>query len=78
MKIKRQTLNNLIGMMMVVVVPQMQNTLKNQMRSSELLPLMLMMIEVKVASLTAVVSFKYLQLNHKMNLNYYSSVNYLH
>ncbi len=38
----------------------------------------MMMIEVKVASLTTVVSLKYLQSNHKMNLNYNSSVNYLH
>jgi hypothetical protein len=32
----------------------------------------------KVASLKTVVSLKYLQLNHKMNLNYNSSVDYLH
>ncbi len=33
---------------------------KNQTRSSELLPLKMMMIEVKVANLTTVVSLKYL------------------
>ena len=37
-----------------------------------------MMIEVKVASLTTVISLKYLQSNHKVNLNYNSSVDYLH
>ncbi len=47
-------------------------------RSSELLLLKMMMIEVKVVSLTTVVSLKYLQLNHKVNLNYYSSLDYLH
>ena len=51
---------------------------KNQTRSSELLSLKMMMIEVKVASLTTVISLKYLQLNHKVNLNYYSSLDYLH
>ncbi len=40
--------------------------------------LKMMMIEVKVASLTPVVSLKYLQLNHKVNLNYYISLDYLH
>jgi hypothetical protein len=52
--------------------------IKNQTRSSELLPLKMMMIEVKVASLTTVISLKYLQSNHKVNLNYYSSLDYLH
>jgi hypothetical protein len=51
---------------------------KNQTRSSELLPLKMVMIEVKVASLTTVISLKYLQSNHKVNLNYYSSLDYLH
>jgi hypothetical protein len=37
-----------------------------------------MMIEVKAASLTTVVFLKHLQLNHKVNLNYYSSLDYLH
>ncbi len=37
----------------------------------------MMMIEVKVASLTTVVFLKYLQSNHKVNLNYNSSVDYL-
>jgi hypothetical protein len=52
--------------------------IKNQTRSSELLLLKMMMIEVKVASLTTVVSLKYLKSNHEVNLNYYSSLNYLH
>jgi hypothetical protein len=51
---------------------------QNQTRSSKMLLLRMMMIEVKVASLTTVVSLKYLQLNHKVNLNYYSSLDYLH
>ena len=51
---------------------------KNQTRSSELLPLEMMMIEVKVASLTTVVSLKCLQSNHNVNLNYHSYLNYLH
>jgi hypothetical protein len=51
---------------------------KNQTRSSELLPLKMMMIEVKVGSLTTVGFLKYLQLNHKVNLNYHSSLNHLH
>jgi hypothetical protein len=50
---------------------------KNQTKSSELLMLKMMMIEVKAASLTTAVSLKHLQLNHKVNLNYYSSLNYL-
>ncbi len=50
---------------------------KNQTKSSELLILKMMMIEVKAASLTTVVSLKHLQLNHKVNLNYYSSLDYL-
>ncbi len=50
---------------------------KNQTKSSELLVSKMMMIEVKAASLTTVVSLKHLQLNHKVNLNYYSSLNYL-
>jgi hypothetical protein len=45
---------------------------------SELLMLKMMMIEVKAASLTTVISLKHLQLNHKVNLNYYSSLDYLH
>ncbi len=52
--------------------------IKNQTRSTKMLWLMLMMIEVKVASLKTVVPLKYLQLNHKLNLNYNSSVDYLH
>ncbi len=52
--------------------------IKNQTRNSELLPLNMMMIEVKVASLTTVVSLKYLQSNHKVNLNYYISLDYYH
>jgi hypothetical protein len=55
------------------VKPSAKQIKKNQTRSLELLPLKLMMIEVKVASLTTVVSLKYLQLNHKVNLNYHRS-----
>jgi hypothetical protein len=51
---------------------------KNQTKSSELLMLKIIMIEVKAASLTTFVSLKHLQLNHKVNLNYYSSLDYLH
>jgi hypothetical protein len=51
---------------------------KNQTRSTKMLWLKKMMIEVKVASLTTVVSLKYLQSNHKVNLNYNRSVDYLH
>jgi hypothetical protein len=51
---------------------------KNQTRSSELLLMKMLKIEVKAASLTTVVSLKHLQSNNKMNLNYYSSLNYLH
>jgi hypothetical protein len=51
---------------------------KNQTGSSEMLLLKMLMIEVKVASLTKVVSLKHLQLNNKVNLNYYSSLDYLH
>jgi hypothetical protein len=50
---------------------------KNQKKSSELLMLKMMMIEVKAASLTTVISLKHLQLNHKVNLNYFSSLDYL-
>jgi hypothetical protein len=39
---------------------------------------MLMIGEVKGASLTAVVSLKHLQSNNKVNLNYYSSLDYIH
>jgi hypothetical protein len=53
-----------------------KHILKNQKRSSELLLLKMLMIEVKVASLTTVISLK--QLNNKVNLNYYSSLNYFH
>jgi hypothetical protein len=52
--------------------------IKKKTRSSELLPLKMMMIEVKVASLITVISLKYLQLDHKVNLNFYSSLDYLH
>ncbi len=44
---------------------------KNQTRSTEMFWLK-MMIEVIVASLKTVVSLKYLQLNHKLKLNYHS------
>jgi hypothetical protein len=47
-------------------------------RSSELLPLKMMMVETKFGSLTTVVSRKYPKLNHKVNLKYYSSLDYLH
>jgi hypothetical protein len=50
---------------------------KNQTRSSKMLPLKMMMMEVKVASLKTVVSLKYLKLNRKVNLNYNSSLDYL-
>ena len=39
--------------------------------------LKMMMIEVKAASLTTIVSLKHLQLNHKVNLNHYNSLDYL-
>ncbi len=51
---------------------------KNQAKSSELLMLKMMMIEVKAASLTTVLSLKQFQLNHKVTLNYYSSLDHLH
>ncbi len=51
---------------------------KNQAKISELLMLKMMMIEVKAASLTTVVSLKHLQSNHKLTLNYYSSLDHLH
>ena len=50
---------------------------KSQTKSLQLLMLKIMMIEVKAASLTTVVSLKHLQLNYKVNLNYYSSLDYL-
>ncbi len=51
---------------------------KNQTRSSELLLMKTLKIEVKAASLTTVVSLKHLQWNNKMNLNNYGSLDYLH
>ena len=50
---------------------------KNQRKSSELLLLKMMIIEVKTASLTTVVSLKHLQSNHKVTLNCYSSLDHL-
>jgi hypothetical protein len=50
----------------------------NQTKKSELLPVKMMMIEVKAASLTTVVSLKHLQSNHKVTLNYYSFLDHLH
>jgi hypothetical protein len=38
----------------------------------------MMMIEVKAASLTTVISLKHLQSNHKVTLNYYSSLDHIH
>ncbi len=52
--------------------------IKKSKKHSKLLLLKMLMIEVKVASLTTVVSLKHLQLNNKVNLNYYSSLDYLH
>jgi hypothetical protein len=52
--------------------------IKKQKRNPQLLLLKMLMIEVKVASLTTVVSLKHLQSNNKVNLNYYSSLDYLH
>jgi hypothetical protein len=52
--------------------------IKKQAKSSESLLLKMMMIEVKAASLTTVVSLKHLQSNHKVTLNYYSSLDHLH
>jgi hypothetical protein len=63
-------------MMMMVVVPPMGNT--SEKKSLALKPLKMMMIEVKVASLKTVIPLKYLQLNHNVNLNYHSYLNYLH
>ncbi len=60
------------------VKPSMEHIKKNQTRSTKILWLKMMMIEVKVVSLKTVVSLKYLQLNHKVNLNYNRSVDYLH
>jgi hypothetical protein len=60
------------------VKPGANHIKKNQTRSTKMLWLKMMMIEVKVASLTTVVSLKYLQSNPKVNLNYNSSVDYLH
>jgi hypothetical protein len=51
---------------------------KNQTKSSELLMLKMMMIEVKAASLTTVVSLKHHQSNHMVTLNYYSSLDHLY
>jgi hypothetical protein len=51
---------------------------KNQTKSFELLLLKKMMIVVKAASLTTVVSFKHLQLNHKVTLNYCNSLDHLY
>jgi hypothetical protein len=53
-------------------------SLKHIKKSSELLPVKMMMIEVKAASLTTVVSLKQFQSNHKVNLNYYSSLDHFH
>jgi hypothetical protein len=55
-----------------------QNTLKNQKRSSQLLLKKMLMIGVKAASLTTVISLKHLLSNNKMNLNYHSSLDHLH
>ncbi len=60
------------------VKPSMKHIKNKQTRSTKMFWLKMMMIEVKVASLTTVVSLKYLQSNHKVNLNYNSSVDYLH
>jgi hypothetical protein len=51
---------------------------KNQTKSSEPLLLKKMMMEMKVVSLTTVISLKHLQLNHKVILNYHSSLDHLH
>ncbi len=53
-------------------------SLKHIKKSSELLLLKMMMIEVKAASLTTVVFLKYLQSNHKVTLKYYSSLDHFH
>jgi hypothetical protein len=60
------------------VKPSAKHIKKNQTRSTKMFWLKMMMIEVRVVSLTTVVSLKYLQSNHKVNLNYNSSVDYLH
>jgi hypothetical protein len=54
------------------VKPSTKHIKKNQTRSAIMLWLKKMMTEVKVASLKTVISHKYLQLNHKVNLNYNS------
>ncbi len=51
---------------------------KNQTKSLELLLLKMMIIVVKAASLTTVISLKHLQSNHKVTLNYYSFLDHLH
>jgi hypothetical protein len=51
---------------------------KNKTRSSELLLMKMLKIEVKAASLTTVISLKHLQSNNKMNLNNYRFLDYLH
>ncbi len=51
---------------------------KYQTKSLELLLLKMMMIVVKAASLTAVVSLNHHQSNHKVTLNYYSSLDHLY
>ena len=60
------------------VKPSAKHIKKNQTRSTKMLWLKMMMIKVKVASLKTFISLKYLQLNHKLNLNYNRSVDYLH
>ena len=60
------------------VKPCAKHINKNQTRSTKMFWLKMMMIEVKVVCLTTGVSLKYLQSNHKVNLNYNSSVDYHH
>jgi hypothetical protein len=52
--------------------------IKKSKKRSEMLMLKTMMIEVKAAILTTVISLKHLQSNHKVTLNYYSSLDHLH
>jgi hypothetical protein len=58
---------------------KVQNTSKqNQIKSLELLLLKMMMIVVKAANLTTVVSLKHHQSNYMVTLNYYSSLDHLY
>ena len=60
------------------VILSLKHIKKNQTKSLELLLLKMMMIVVKAASLTIVISLKHLQSNHKVTLNFYSSLDHLY